>query len=182
MIPAALGTGCKPISQPPVSLTDTLLSIRAPSVCNQLMGGLSPLHPPFQIPSGQSYEPFSPEVQEWLKKHLVPEGVYAPVGRWQAFPEKSLWIIERISADGTRFYGILADSSCMILDTLCIAYQIIQTDFMEEARSFIERDGRALMRIETRTTEFVEDEPRTTTRTREVSYQVDWATGKLRPL
>lgn len=152
------------------------------SPCEEARQRLSPFVPPIQIPTGQSSDPFSPEVQEWLKKYLPSAGVFAPLGRWTNTPSKELWLIEYISADGTFFYAVLVDSACAVLDTARWAYQQIFSDKMSQAQASLERDGTCIIRAESRVTEFVGEEPRTTTTTSEKRYQVDWAAGKLRSL
>ncbi|MCS7152471.1 MAG: hypothetical protein NZ989_00820 [Bacteroidia bacterium] len=158
------------------------LNLGSPSVCEELRNGLPPVVPPVQIPSGRSMDPFSPEVQEWLKKQVLPVGVYAPIGRWKGPEARELWFIELMSPDGTLFYALLTDSTCNLLDTLLCAYQQVFPNRVSQAQALLERDGSLLRRSEERVTDFVGEEPRTTTTTSESRYQVDWAAGKLRRL
>ncbi|MCS6895571.1 MAG: hypothetical protein NZZ60_05420 [Bacteroidia bacterium] len=152
------------------------------SPCEELRLRLSPIVPPIQIPTGHSQDPFPSEVQDWLKKHLLPHGVYAPVGRWSGPESKELWLVEVISSEGASFYAILTDSTCSISDTALWAYQQVYPDRVEQASANLLRDGTCQILRESRQTEFIGDEPRTTTTTSEKRYQVDWTAGKLRTL
>lgn len=171
-------------SPEPAPATSSTLSEykNARSECEILRQQLPPFAPPIKIPTGQSRDPFPSEVQDWLKKHLLPNGVYAPVGRWTSTTSKELWLIEVISPEGTSFYAILSDSTCAVSDTALWAYQQIRPDRLDQASAYLEKDGICQIRQESRITEFIGDEPRTTTSTSERRYQVDWAVGKLRPL
>lgn len=178
----ALWSGCTNAPAPTVPEVSSAIKQLSVSPCEELRQRLSPLMPPIQIPTGQSSDPFPPEAQEWLKKFLPFTGVFAPIGRWTNAQAKELWLIEYISAEGTLFYAVLVDSVCGVLDTALWAYQQVFSNKVEQAQAFLERDGTCTIRAESRLTEFVGEEPRTTTTTSEKRYQVDWAAGKLRPL
>lgn len=178
----ALWISCSP-TPPPARGDESLPTAEGSrSPCEELRRRLPPVAPPLEIPTGHSADPFPPEVQEWLKKHLPPAGVYAPLGQWKGPTNTELWLIEFISAEGAIFYAVLADSACGILDTMRWAYQQVYPDRVEQAQARLARDGTCIVRLESRQTEFVGEEPRTTTTTGEKQYQVDWAAGKLRAL
>ncbi|MCS7298018.1 MAG: hypothetical protein RMK19_03165 [Bacteroidia bacterium] len=178
-----LGMGCKSSSSSPQeSLTLFSDTLRGLSPCQELRLRLQPFFPPFTLPPTQSLDPFPPHLQDWLKQHLQPNGVYAPVGRWSGHASRELWLIELISAEGAFFYAVLAETTCKVLDTMLWAYQQVYPDRLEQAQVTIHRDGICKGRSESRITSFKGDEPRTTTALREYEYQVDWAAGKLRSL
>lgn len=179
---SALWIGCSPTpSAPRVSEALPLEGVSR-SPCEELHRRLPPIVPPLEIPTGHSADPFPPEVQDWLKKYLPSAGVYAPLGQWKGPMGMELWLMEFISAEGAIFYAVLADSTCSILDTMRWAYQQVYPDRVEQAQARLERDGSCIVRMEVRQTDFVKEEPRTTTTTGEKRYQVDWAAGKLRTI
>ncbi|MCX7607102.1 MAG: hypothetical protein N2170_07560 [Bacteroidia bacterium] len=151
-------------------------------ICAVLRSTLPPAMPPLVLPPSRSLDPFTVEVQEWLKKRLQPTGVYAPVARWVPSGGKELWFIERIASEGAYYYAILADSLCEIGDTAVWAYQLIQPDRLEQAKAQIDRTGRCSIAQEEHVTEFSGEQPRTTITRRTATYEVDWASGKLRSL
>lgn len=175
-------SSCSPTPSSAASEEPPPLNLRSSSICEELRNGLPPILPPIQIPSGRSMDPFSPEIQEWLKKQVLPVGVYAPIGRWKGPEARELWFIELMSPEGTLFYAVLADSTCNLLDTLLCAYQQVFPNRVNQAQAVLERDGNLVRRGEERVTDFVGEELRTTTTTSESRYQVDWTAGKLRRL
>ncbi|MCS7188296.1 MAG: hypothetical protein RMJ66_08125, partial [Bacteroidia bacterium] len=122
------------------------------------------------------------EVQEWLRKNLYPTGIYAPLGRWSSPYKQELWIIERITPEGTFYHAILADSTCTISDTATWAYHLIQPDKMEQARGEITQEGKCIVYQETHITHFTNEQPQTTVNRTTRAYTVDWSSGKLRAL
>lgn len=151
--------------------------------CKVLREALPPLVPPFQVPTGQSLpEPFPIEGQNWLKKRFSEVGVYTPVGRWRGPAPLELWLIERLTGEGTFYYAVLVDSLCEVQDTALWAYQWVQPDRLEQGRAEVDRTGTCTITIEKHIATFAGEQPQTTTTTERRAYAVDWAGRKLRPL
>jgi hypothetical protein len=172
-------------SSPQKNVQDTLVSVSATSLkdsCGVLRNSLPTLKPPFQLPLSQSLDPFAVEVQEWLRKKLADTGIYAPVGRWQGSPTRELWLIERITSEGSWYYAVLSDSLCEITDTAVWAYQLVAVDKLERAQASLSPSGECTILYEKHITDITGEQPRTEVSRQTRSYAVDWTAGKLRSL
>lgn len=152
------------------------------SPCAQLVAHLPSVSLPLELPIARSLDPFPVEVQDWLHKNLADTGIYVPVGKWSGPKGKFLWLIEQITSQGSFYYAVLSDSTCVIADTVIWAFQRVLPDQFEEARARLAPTGECEIHYEKRLTDFREEQPRLVTTQSQARYAVDWTASRFRRL